>query len=243
MNKYIEYYNNLSQIERQIVEQEASGIEAVAACMARTLKAGKNIYLFGCGHSHILVEEAFYRAGGLVPVNPIFDSAIMLHEGAVKSSHLERLESYGDWIFDRQSITQGDMIFIFSNSGINGCPVQVALRAKQAGATVVAVSAKAYDKTEKSRHSSGKRLSNYADYVLDTHIPHGDALLQYGEQRIAPGSTIACALIWNMLIAQLAEESEKIGYQPEYFVSGNVEGGFQINEQYIDKYKYIVRNL
>lgn len=243
MNKYIEYYNNIVRIEQQIVEQEASGIEAVAACMARTLQQGKKLYLFGCGHSHILVEEAFYRAGGLVPVNPIFDSAVMLHEGAVKSSYLERLESYGNWIFDRQFITQGDMVFIFSNSGINGCPVQMALRAKQAGATVVAISAKAYNETEKSRHSSGKRLSDYADYVLDTHIPHGDALVQYGEQHIAPGSTIACALIWNMLIVQLVEESEKIGYQPEYFVSGNVEGGFQMNARYIDKYKCIVRNL
>ena len=242
MSKQEEYYLAICNIEKAVYEKENGHIKEVAHQMAVTMKNKGMIYIFGCGHSHILAEEAFYRAGGLVRVSPIFDSAIMLHEGAVKSSRMERLEEYGDWIFDRQTIKKNDLLFVFSTSGINGCPIEVAKRAKTSAlAKVVAVTSLAYYKKEKSRHSSGKYLADYADFVIDTHVPHGDALVDYKEKKIAPGSTVICSLIWNMLISQLPEEGSEISFEPEYFLSGNVEGGFEKNEYYIDKYKNDIR--
>lgn len=237
MKRYEQYYEVINSIESEIINKESQVIEMVANVMAMALKDQKQLFLFGCGHSHILVEEAFYRAGGLVPVIPIFDTALMLHDGAVKSSHLERMEEYGDWVIGRINIKKDDIIFIFSNSGINGCPIEIASQAKQRGAKVVAISSKEYVNYEKSRHSSGKYLIDYADYVIDTHVPHGDALVEINNNRIAPGSTISGALIWNMLISQLSEEEEKLGIETEYFVSGNIEGGTELNQRYLKKYR------
>jgi len=73
--------------------------------------------------------------------------------------------------------------------------------------------------------------------VIDTHVPHGDALVEINNNRIAPGSTISGALIWNMLISQLSEEEEKLGIETEYFVSGNIEGGAELNQRYLKKYR------
>ena len=218
-------------------------IEKVAEQMALVLKNKRQIFLFGCGHSHILVEEAFYRAGGLVPVSPIFDTALMLHDGAAKSSHLEKKEEYGSWVMDRVNMEKGDMLFIFSNSGINGCPIEIAARAKAKGAIVVAISSIEYVNREKSRHSSGKYLIDFADFVINTHVPHGDALVEIEDNKIAPGSTISGALIWNMLISQLSEEEEKLGVEKEYFVSGNIEGGAELNQRYLKKYQTKIKNF
>ena len=243
MKRYEKYYEEINGIEEKIFKKERTAIEEIAEQMAVTLKNNRQIYLFGCGHSHILVEEAFYRAGGLVPVSPIFDTALMLHDGAAKSSHLEKQEEYGDWVIDRVDLERGDMLFIFSNSGINGCPIEIAARAKAKGVTVVAITSVEYVGKEKSRHSSGKYLIDYADHVINTHVPHGDALVETEDNKIAPGSTISGALIWNMLISQLSEEEERLGVEKEYFVSGNIEGGAEKNERYLRKYQNRIRNF
>lgn len=243
MKRYEQYFEGINTIETEIFKHESEMIETVAKQMAVALKNNKQIFLFGCGHSHILVEEAFYRAGGLVPVIPIFDTALMLHDGAEKSSHLEKMEEYGQWVFNRIDIKEKDILFIFSNSGINGCPIELAMRAKKVGAIVVAISSKEYVNKEKSRHSSGKYLLDFADYIINTHVPHGDALVESGQKRIAPGSTISGALIWNMLISQVSEEEEKLGIETEYFVSGNVEGGADLNRKYINKYRRKISSL
>ncbi len=243
MKRYERYFEEINSIEEKIFNKEGAAIEEVAEQMAVTLKQGRQIFLFGCGHSHILVEEAFYRAGGLVPVHPIFDTALMLHDGAAKSSHLEKKEEYGRWIMDRVNIEKDDMLFIFSNSGINGCPIEMAARAKEKSVIVVAISSMEYVNKEKSRHSSGKYLIDFADFVIDTHVPHGDALVEIKDNKIAPGSTISGALIWNMLISQLSEEEEKLGVEKEYFVSGNIKGGEELNQRYLKKYKTKIRNF
>lgn len=243
MKRYEKYYEEINSIEEKIFNTEGNVIEKVAEQMALVLKNKQQIFLFGCGHSHILVEEAFYRAGGLVPVSPIFDTALMLHDGAAKSSHLEKKEEYGSWVMDRVNMEKGDMLFIFSNSGINGCPIEIAARAKEKGAIVVAISSIEYVNKEKSRHSSGKYLIDFADFVINTHVPHGDALVEIEDNKIAPGSTISGALIWNMLISQLSEEEEKLGVEKEYFVSGNIEGGAELNQRYLKKYQTKIRNF
>lgn len=83
-------------------------------------------------------------------MTPIFDTALMLHDGAVKSSHLEKMEEYGEWVIGRINIKKDDMIFIFSNSGINGCPIEIAPQARERGAKVVAISSREYVNQEKA---------------------------------------------------------------------------------------------
>ena len=243
MKKYEQYYQKILEIEKQIITDEAEKIERVSRELALTLKRENCVYLFGCGHSHILEEEAFYRAGGLVPVYPVFDSALMLHEGACKSSALEKQEAYGGYVFDRLSVQPGDMMFVFSTSGRNGCPIEMAMRAGQAGATVVVVTSLVYREKEESRHSSGKHLCEVGDIIIDNHVPYGDALIDTGRQMIAPCSTVVTAMIWNMIIAQTYDAAAEIGYVPEYFMSGNISGGAQANAKYIEKYKAEIHYL
>lgn len=242
MNKMEKYYSELQRIQCMVVEKETAKLRIVAKRMAETLRDGKMIYAFGCGHSHMLVEESFYRAGGLVRINPIFDNAIMLHDGALKSSVMERDEKYGGLIFDRQLIQPGDMLFVYSTSGVNGCPIEMARRGQQAGVIVVVVSSGNYG-SEASRHSSGKYLVDFADYTIDNCVPYGDAIVENGDEKIGPCSTAISAMIWNMLICQTAEEGDALGYRPEYFMSGNVTGGKEKNENIITKYRRSIREF
>lgn len=240
MNNIEKYYGELLGIQRMVLEKESDKLQIVAKKMVETLRDGKMIHIFGCGHSHMLVEEAFYRAGGLANVNPIFDEAIMLHDGAVKSSVMERDEEYGKLIFERQLIQPGDILFIYSTSGVNGCPIEMARCGKKTGAIVVVVNSGNYG-GEASRHSSGKKLADFSDYAIDNCVPYGDAIVENGAEKIGPCSTAICAMIWNMLICQMAEEGKALGYLPDYFVSGNITGGKEKNDNIIKKYRQAIR--
>lgn len=241
---YLDYYNKILDIQQNIINNEQGAIHKAASIMADTIKKDGLVHIFGCGHSHIMAEEAFYRAGGLVQVNPILDSAVMLHEGAVKSSRVEKMEIYAKYIAERYQLNKNDTIFVFSTSGINGCPIEMINCAKEKGLTTIAVTSLLYDE-EPSFHSSGKKLYEVADLVINTHVPHGDALVKLDDRQgnIAAGSTVISAFIWNIVICQLAEELVKQGITPKYFTSGNISGGREKNKLYIDEYKNRIKLL
>ena len=237
------YLKKLQEILTLMSESESGNIAEIAKVITESTIKGGLLHMFGCGHSHLLISEAFYRAGGFVPVNPIYETSAMLHEGAVKSSMVERMSGYAKHILDNYETKPGEVIIIFSNSGINSLPIEMAMEAKEKGLKVVAVTSMEY-KSEKSRHVSGKKLYEAADYVIDTKIPKGDALVELeGGQGIAPGSTVVCAAIVNMLICEIAECYQDAGVTPPFFISGNVEGGMERNEGYIREYKYRVKAL
>lgn len=239
-----EYAKQIQEHITLIVENEMDSILKAAEWIADSVANNGLVHLFGCGHSHLLVEVIFYRAGGLVPVNAILETSVMLHEGAVKSSKIERLSGYAELILDNYSVNQGEVMIVISNSGINGIPVEMALAAKQKGLKVVAVSSSSYQ-TAKSRHPSGKRLRDIADLVIDNHMPHGDALVEVPstELKMASGSTIAGSLILNMVMTTVAEKLIERGVTPPIFVSGNIPGGFEQNEAYIEQYRGRIKHL
>src|SRR5699024_569638 len=117
---------------------------------------------------------------------------LMLHEGALKSSEMERKEEYAKGFMAEQDIRPGDVLMIVSTSGRNAVPVDVALLGKEKGAYIIAVTSIMYSQSQPSRHSSGRRLYEVADLVLDTHIPKGDALMSHDhvDVNFAPGYTV-----------------------------------------------------
>ncbi len=239
-----DYYNRVLVLQGEVYTNERENVLKAARAVAASVAAGGMLHVFGCGHSHILAEEAFYRAGGLVQVDAILDSAVMLHEGAAKSSAVERMSGYAGHILDRFPVREGDVMLLFSTSGINALPIEMAQASKEKKMTVVVVSSSAYDSVA-SRDKSGKRLSDWGDVVIDNHVPLGDAVLSPAELEgnIVPCSTILSTLILNMIIAQTAEELIKNGCKPKFYKSGNIPGGDEVNRRYIEEYKDRIKLL
>lgn len=245
MTKAQEYLKNLTRIIERIADEQGDNIEAAARLVCDTLCGGGCIHAFGTGHSHMLAEELFYRAGGLVNVDPMLETALMLHESASKSTELERLEGYGEILFEHFGVKKGDMLFLFSNSGRNGVAVDLAIKARESGVATVAVTNMSHTLSGASRHSSGKKLYQLADIVIDNCGCVGDASVAFDNfgRKAAPTSTSAGAAILNAVEARAIELMLERGAEPEVFASSNVDGGDEINAEYIKKYAKEIRSL
>jgi len=245
MKKHIEYLNNLQRIIDDIVNSQSGNIEKCALLLADALTSGHNIFLFGTGHSSLLAQELFYRAGGLVNIRPVLDEDLMLHVSASGSTEKERLPGYAEKLFNKYEMKSGDVIVIISNSGRNGAAVDLAIKCKENKLTVVALTNISHSSAEESRHESGKRLFEIADTVLDNRGCVGDASVYFNElnMNVSPTSTSAGAAILNACVAGCVEEMLERSVVPEVFLSSNVDGGDEINAKYIEKYKNEIRSL
>lgn len=233
------YHKAIQDLLINIKEKEKEKINLVAEKVANSIEKGGVVHFFGAGHSHILCEDVFYRAGGLVPINPIFDTNLMLHNGALRSSKLERMTGYAETFMNSLDIRAGEIVFVISTSGRNGVPIDVAILAKEKGAEVVGITSLEYSMSQPSRHQSGKRLFEVCDICIDNHCPKGDALLSLEEFAVpfAPGSTIAGAYIIQAILSTAIKIMVDKGFTPPVFLSGNLEGSDEHNNKLIEKYK------
>lgn len=222
-----------------IAESQIEAIKQAAQAVVRTVESDGIVYLFGTGHSHMLCEEGHYRAGGLAAVSPVLNSSLMLHEGAVLSTQLERTSGLGPAVLARYGPTDQDLLIIFSNSGVNNVPVETAIAAKEIGMTVIAVIAADYA-AQAPLGSTGKKLGDIADIVLDNQGPPGDALIEVdgGGLRVGPLSTIAGAFILNAILTEavcrmVASSSEL----PPVYVSANMPGAPEHNARLIERFR------
>ena len=164
---YRDYWKEVSAVLEHVMTTQAEKIEHCAKLVARSLAKDGMLYVFGCGHSHIIGEDLFYRAGGTAAVCAMLDSDLMLHTGAAKSSVYEKMSGLAQPVFERYGITDKDVLLVVSTSGINGVPVEMAMCAKEQGIPVIAIVSEAYW-GDASRHPSGKKLHDVADIVLET---------------------------------------------------------------------------
>ena len=241
---YQQYFETVSQTLDTIFHQETAKIDKAGEILAETLKKDGLLYVFGCGHSHMLAEELFYRAGGLAPVYPIFETAAMLHEGAAKSSRIERMSGYAKHVMDRYPIGPNDCLLVVSTSGINPFPMEMAEAAREKGATVIGISSFAY-LANPSRHAEGKHLPDFCHLCVDNHVPTGDATVQVCADgtKAGPVSTIASIAIANSIVLHACEVLNNQGIEPRVFHSGNCPGADGYNAELIRDYMPRVRNL
>ena len=241
---YQQYFETVSQTLDTIFHQETAKIDKAGEILAETLKKDGLLYVFGCGHSHMLAEELFYRAGGLAPVYPIFETAAMLHEGAAKSSRIERMSGYAKHVMDRYPIGPNDCLLVVSTSGINPFPMEMAEAAREKGATVIGISSFAY-LANPSRHAVGKHLPDFCDICVDNLVPTGDATVQVCADgtKAGPVSTIASIAIANSIVLHACEVLNNQGIEPRVFHSGNCPGADGYNAELIRDYMPRVRNL
>lgn len=233
------YFEKIQEKLQLVLEQEKKSMENVAEKIANTIQANGIIHLFGCGHSHMLTEEMFYRAGGLVPVKPIFIEELMLHKGAVRSSYLERQIDYAEGFMYDQDIQPQDLVIVISTSGINPVPIDVAIHAKNQGAYVVGMSSFFYVDGQASRHNSGEFLSEVVDLALNNHVTKGDAALTYKHSPtpFGPTSTIIGATMLNAIFAEAIKRMIHNGFEAPVFLSGNIDGADKHNQRLIEKYR------
>ncbi len=235
------YYKGLTETLAQIKETQAEKIKAVADRVAETIVKDGIIYIFGCGHSNLIAEDCFYRAGGLANVCPMFDADLMLFNGAAKSSSMERMEGIAQHIYRRYKPTEKDILFVVSTSGINSVPVEMATIGKSNGVFTVALCSSAYFDS-KSRHTSGKLLYQCGDEYIDNCVPHGDAVVPVDGMMMGAVSTSASSFIMNSILAEAVAIAEK-KTKPPIYKSGNVEGGAEYNAALIDKYIPRIKHL
>ena len=243
--KHLEYIEKTKKIIEQIEENCSENIESAARLCSQALMNNRRIFLFGTGHSHMLCEELFYRAGGLLNIQPILIEELMLHISASESTEKEREEGLAEKIFQSYGISSSDVIVIISNSGRNGVVVDMALLCKERGVNVIALTSLQHSLTGKSRHKCGKRLCEIADVVLDNCGCLGDACIEVSgvSGKICATSTVTGALILNSVVARAVEICAENGFNPEHFCSANVDGGDEINNKLIAKYKKEIKHL
>lgn len=218
----------VAQLQSVLAAQEGT-MRAVARVWADALASDRLIYSFGSGHSRFIAGELYWRAGGLAGVMQIDDPS----NGAA-----ERVEGYAATFMPQYDIQPGDSVLVVSNSGINAVPVEVAQYGRAAGATVVALTALEQSRAAKSRHSSGKKLYEVADYVLDTMGVRGDAAVSLPgvEWKVAPLSTLVSVAMLNAVVAQVAADLLARGQMPPVLISANVPEGDAHNQQMSDRY-------
>lgn len=226
MNKETQQYLQLAvERLRWVGRTQQEQIAKAGTAVAEAIADGGLWYLFGSGHSHMLAEEAFYRAGGLVAVVPMLESGLMLHESALQSSYLERVPGYAQVIMDNRGLTQRDVLLVASNSGRNALPVEMARLARERGITTIAVTSLAHSSQATSRDPSGMRLFEVAEIVIDNGAPYGDALVEVDGAGMGPLSTITGAAIVNAIAIEAASQLRAEGKEVSTWVSANVESG------------------
>lgn len=219
-------------VMKRIEETQVENIRSAASVMADSIEAGRWVHTFGCGHATLPVEEMYPRIGGFVGFHPMvelpltFFTNIVGNMGIHQFLHLERAEGYGTEIMKSYSLDPKDTMWIFSHSGINNVNIDIALEAKKVGMKVVVVTSAEAFRDQPSRHSSGKKLTDIADIVVDTRVTAEDATVQLKNHvdRIAPVSTIAFITAVWMIITSVADILVGRGVKLYIHPSHNIPG-------------------
>jgi uncharacterized phosphosugar-binding protein len=245
MKKVEQYIANIQQLIKRVQETQMENIHQAGLIVSETIMNDGYVYTFGTGHSHMMAEEVFYRAGGLARIYPILEDALMLHNGAIKSTEMERLEEYAFLILERYECSEKDCIIIASNSGRNAVNVEMVKAAHQRGMKVIGLTNLVHSRAQDSRHKSGLKLYQIGDVVLDNQGCLGDASIYIPEieRNIAATSTSLGAMILHSVMISAVEIMIEKGHIPEVFSSSNLDEGDEINNEIFDKYRSIIKPL
>lgn len=200
------YYEAIKDILERLHTVQADHIATAGQLVANQVEKGGRLFLFGTGHSHMIAEEAYGRAGAPTFVRGIWMTPLMLHENIYRSTHLERLEGLAEILFTDAGMTANDVLMVISNSGRNAVPVSMALLAKKAGVPLICMTSVQHSSSVSSRQLSGLRLFEIGDIVLDNGSPAGDALVRWAPHKPPAGaaSTISGVfLIQSVLLSAL----------------------------------------
>ena len=227
---YEQYFDALEGILTKVRSANVETLPRAAGIVADTVEGDGLVHVFGSGHSELLAMELDGRAGGLACVQVITDPG---HGKA------EMLEGYAATLLRDHPLEERDCLIVISNSGRPSSPIEVALAGRNSGLRVVAVTALDFCRSLSSLHSSGQRLCDVADVVLDTCGAAGDAAIELDGlgTAIGPTSTAIGAALLNAMMAEAIAELVRRKVDPPIFVSQNTDGSKDHNDQLRERYK------
>ena len=231
-----DYLEQIVGILQRIEAEEAAKMAEAAEAVADIICRDGIVYTFGCGHSHLPCLDTFYRAGGLACTSPILDEDLMLHDGAAKSSRMEKMPGIAAEAFRRHHVTPNDLMVVISASGKNAAPVEMCECAKKAGVKLITISSSAYV-------DHGAKLLSLGDIAIDCKVPYGDAVIEVGEAKMGGLSTYASLFILNSILIDGAKRALARGTVPPVYLSGNVEGGTAKNVALEERYFGRIKRL
>jgi uncharacterized phosphosugar-binding protein len=192
-----EHYLRLSRKLVDTVESQIPAIGQAADWFAHSILAGRMVHVFGSGHSRIMVEEMWPRYGSFPGFNPIVELSLSFHNlviganGQRQAMFLENVSGLAERILRNFALRPTDSALVISSSGCNLVPIEMAQGFRERGVKVVVIISRAHSEVSQSKRADGKKLQDFADLVLDTGAPVGDAMVKIPglETPVAPGST------------------------------------------------------
>jgi uncharacterized phosphosugar-binding protein len=233
------------------VERQTPAIRAAADLFAGTILAGRMVHLFGSGHSRILVEEMWPRYGSFPGFNPIVELSLSFHNlvvganGQRQAMFLENVSGLAERILRNYDLSPLDSALVVSSSGCNVVPVEMAQEFQRHGVKVVAIISKAHSDASTSRHKDGKKLQDFADLVLDTGAPVGDAMVTVPglDTPVSPGSTVGGCLLVNSIKAEVAARLTDAGQPPRVLTAAARVGAQRATDLFEAAYDEHARRL
>ncbi len=232
-----DYALKINSILKKISKEENKKFLQCAKMIKSSYKRGGQLFIFGTGHSKLLAEESFHRAGGYAGACPVRSEEINFSKGTDKATKLERTPNVAKRALDKYKLTSKDILMIVSNSGVNHAPVEAALLAKKKKIKTIALTSYKFSK-QAPLSKLKKRLYEICDVYIDNKIPPGDAVVDVNKMMVGPASTITGSFILNSILVELADllKNEKIF---PFYISVNMPGAKENNDKLVRKYKKI----
>jgi uncharacterized phosphosugar-binding protein len=202
------------------------------------------VHVFGSGHSRIMVEEMWPRYGSFPGWYPIVELSLSFHNlvvganGQRQAMFLENVSGLAARILRNYDLSTTDSALVISSSGCNVVPIEMAEGFQQRGIKVVAIVSSAHLETSTSKRPDGRKITDFADLVLDTGAPAGDAMVRIPglDTPVAPGSTVGGCLLVNSLKAEVASRMVAAGQPPKVLSGANVVGAERAVELFESAY-------
>jgi len=250
MTPSADYLQKCRELLGTIADQQAN-IQRAADWFAETILAGRMVHLFASGHSRIMVEEMWPRYGSFPGFNPIVELSLTFHNlvvganGQRQAMFLENVPGLAERIVRNFDLSKTDSALVISSSGCNVVSIEMAEQFQQRGIKVVAIISRRHSEASVSKHAKGRKLQDFADLVLDTGAPPGDAMVTVPglDTPVAPGSTVGGCLLVNSIKAEVAARLTKAGQPPKVLSGAAVVGAKRAVELFESAYDEHARRL
>ncbi len=235
-----DYFKALRERLDWVESSQGEALSKAASMILEAVERRHRTFLFGSGHSNLLVQEVCMRAGGLPFFNPLFVAGLQPTDYPyLRCGFFERVPGLASAVLDTAPLKAGEVLIVISNSGRNCVPIEMAMEARERGIKTIALTSVAFSGSQPSRHPSGKHLMDVVDLVIDNGCPPGDGTVAVSgtPARVGPLSTVIGGALLNALVCEVTDQMLAIGQKPPVLMSGNADGWEEHYEEAVRNYQ------